>query len=201
MTDSIAARVQPPEVQTEAMRTGENGLARQASSPSFREIYDAHADMVLRTLRRHRVPSAHVEDVAQEVFLSVHRGLAHFEARASLRTWVYRIARNAALNHRRDHRREDGAIALEEDDHAVQTADPERAVQASEARNELEAILSTLDEERREVLVLTELEGFTAPEIAELARIPVNTVYSRLRLARVDFEQALARRRARLDGA
>jgi DNA-directed RNA polymerase specialized sigma24 family protein len=54
-------------------------------------------------------------------------------------------------------------------------------------------LLADLDENKREVFLLTELEGFTAPEIAEALEIPVNTVYSRLRTARETFQSAMAR--------
>jgi len=64
----------------------------------------------------------------------------------------------------------------------------------------VQTILDGLEEERRVVFVLTELEEFTAAEIAETLGIGINSVYSRLRLARRDFNQALQRQQARQTG-
>ena len=62
-------------------------------------------------------------------------------------------------------------------------------------------LLGELDEAKREVFALAEIEGFTAPEIAEALELPVNTVYSRLRAARQAFEQAMARHKAGQKGS
>lgn len=150
-------------------------------------------ELVWRTLRRVGVPASAVDDVAQEVFLSIHRALPTWEGRASLRTWIYRIARNAGLNHGRAvRRRPDGAPTAASDDAPHASPDPESTAASREALEELSAILSHIHESKREVLVLMELEGFSAPEVAELLSIPLNTVYSRLRLARAELERLLA---------
>ncbi|KYF63644.1 hypothetical protein BE04_45890 [Sorangium cellulosum] len=74
---------------------------------------------------------------------------------------------------------------------------PDARTEQAEAVRILYELLDELDEEKREVFVLAELEQMTAPAIAEVAGINVNTVYSRLRAARHDFEQAVLRHRAR----
>ena len=189
VTDSVAAGVDLGGV-TQLER-----LARavRPAVPPFREVYEAHVELVWRTLRRVGVPDASVDDAAQEVFLAVHRALPTWEGRSTLRGWIYRVARNTGLNHNRAiRRRPDGAPTETADAVAHGGADPERAASSREALGELSALLARIDESKREVLVLTELEGFSAPEIAELLAIPVNTVYSRLRLARVQFERLLA---------
>lgn len=198
MTDSLASGVEPGEVtalERTALARREPGVVRApaTSREDFREIYEAHVDMVYRTLRRMGVPSAAVDDVAQEVFVAVHRALPTWEGRASLRTWVYRIARNAALNHRRGaRRRPDGVTTALADEVANTGVDPETQVAQREAIEELARVLDHIDEGKREVLVLMELEGFSAPEVADLLAVPLNTVYSRLRLARAELESLLA---------
>jgi RNA polymerase sigma-70 factor (ECF subfamily) len=163
------------------------------SIPVFREVYEAHVELVFRTLRRVGVPAAAVDDVAQEVFLSVHGALGSWEGRSTLRTWIYRIARNAGLNHLRSvRRRPDGPPTDLADEMAHGAADPESRAQTYEALGELNAMLARIDEPKREVLVLMELEEFSAPEVAELLAIPLNTVYSRLRLGRAELERLLA---------
>jgi RNA polymerase sigma-70 factor, ECF subfamily len=165
------------------------------AAPSFREVYEAHVDLVWRTLRRVGVPAAHVDDVAQEVFLSIHKALPTWEGRASLRTWIYRIARNAAINHARSmHRRPDGTPTERADENATGRLDPEAEASRNESLDELSSLLQSMHESKREVLILVELEGFSVPEVAELTNAPLNTVYSRLRLARAELERLLAAR-------
>jgi RNA polymerase sigma-70 factor (ECF subfamily) len=169
-------------------------LARHATV-DFRDVYDAHVDLVWRTLRRAGVPVTHVDDAAQEVFLTIHRALPTWEGRSTLRTWIYRVARNAGLNYMRSlRRRPDGPPTERADELPHARPNPEAETARNEALTELMALLEAIDEPKREVLVLVELEGFSAPEIAELLEIPLNTVYSRLRLARAELEKALAAR-------
>lgn len=168
--------------------------------PSFDEVYEEHLDMVWRTARRLGVHPDALDDVIQEVFLVVHRRLGDFEARSTVRTWVYSIVLRTVQDHRRSHRRKDEPLVNRETDpDSLQHRDggPAEATEQAQARRLLQHLLDTLDDERREVLVLTELEEMTAPEIAEALGTPLNTVYTRLRLARRDFEQALARHQAR----
>src|SRR6188768_4247016 len=67
----------------------------------MRTIFDEHARYVIRTLRHLGIQEADVEDVAQEVFVTVHRKLAEFEGRSKLRTWLYGICLRVASDHRR----------------------------------------------------------------------------------------------------
>lgn len=187
MTEFVATRVQQGEVTQVAANVHETHRI-----PPFAQIYEEHAQLVFRTVRRCRVRDAYVQDVVQEVFLCVHRGLARFEGRSTLRSWIYRLATNTALNHLRDHRREREEAAYEEVDHASMERDPEAESEKRESWRRLDALLHQLDESRREVLVLAELEGFTAPEIADVTGVPLNTVYSRLRIAREEFALLVA---------
>jgi RNA polymerase sigma-70 factor (ECF subfamily) len=197
VTDSLPSGVEVGEV-TSLGRTGlapratEAPLSSSPSRESFREIYEAHVELVWRTLRRVGVPSAAVDDVAQEVFVAIHRALPTWEGRASLRTWIYRITRNAGLNYTRGMRRRPDGVSTEAADESPHASlDPETQAANREAIEELGLVLARIDEPKREVLVLMELEGFSAPEVAELLAIPLNTVYSRLRLARAELEQLL----------
>ena len=164
--------------------------------PRFEDVFRDHFDFVWSGLRHLGLPVPAVDDAVQDVFLVVHRRLAEFQGRSALRTWLYGIVLRVAMNHRRKLRRTETSeaepIPLTVDDgRPGPAADAER----SEALRLLERLLSELDEDKREVLVLADLEQFTAPEIAELLGIGVNTVYSRLRAARKLFNLALARQR------
>ena len=155
------------------------------------EVYDEHADRVWRTLRALGVDASRIDDAVQDVFLVVHRRLGDFEGRSSIATWLYGIARRVAAQHRR--RGGEGHAPLDERAPAPGES-PREAAQRREAARLVLEILDELDDDKREVFVLCELEQMTAPAVAELVGIPLNTVYSRLRHARQRFEAALARR-------
>jgi RNA polymerase sigma-70 factor (ECF subfamily) len=161
-------------------------------TPTLEEIYDAHAERVWRTLRALGVDTSRIDDAVQDVFLVVHRRLGEFEGRSSIATWLYGIARRVAAQHRRRGAGEQHAAL---DDRAPAPGEsPREAAQRREAARLVLELLDELDDDKREVFALCELEQLTAPAVAELLGIPLNTVYSRLRLARQRFEAALARR-------
>lgn len=157
---------------------------------TFVALYREHFAFVWRTLRRFGVSEAAIEDAAQEVFLVAHRRAGAWRDWASPRAWLFGVARRVAADHRRSrdrHARKLAAIpslaaprALDErlDDHARL-----RAVAAA---------IASLTPERRDVYTLAELEGMSAPEIAQALELKLNTVYSRLRRARRDIARGLA---------
>jgi RNA polymerase sigma-70 factor (ECF subfamily) len=161
----------------------------------FRTLYDEHVDFVWRNLRRLGVAEADVDDRTQEVFVVAHRRLGDFEDRGhGPRAWLYQIVLRIASESRRHRRRHpedaDGGAA-----EAVLrgTSDPAADMEARESLVRLDQALSQLDDEKRAVLVLHDVEEMTAPEIAEATGVPLNTVYSRLRLARQRLEEVLRR--------
>lgn len=154
--------------------------------PEFHALFRDHARYVWRCLRHLGVPDADADDVCQEVFLTAHRRLSTFEGRSAIRTWLYGIALRVASDYRRSaYVRRERVTAEPTDEHA---AGSEPTPQA-ELRRELSTLLERLDDERREVVVLYEIEGFTMKEVAELVGCPLQTAYSRLYSAR---EQLLA---------
>jgi RNA polymerase sigma-70 factor (ECF subfamily) len=171
---------------------------------TFEAVYEHEFDFVFRTLRRLGVSESAAEDVAQEVFVVVHRSLADFEGRSSLRTWLFGIARNLAYRHRRALGRRASALGGREDSLDDLSDDRSRsaheAAERSEAARTLDALLDTLDDDKREVFVLVELEEMSMPEVADALSINVNTAYTRLRSARRQFEESLARHRAATRG-
>ncbi len=173
-----------------------------AGAHDFDAVYEEHFDFVWRNTRRLGVPDALVDDAVQEIFLVVHRRLAEFEGRSSLRTWLFGILARVASDHRRairrksPHTRAPGA-AVDLDAVPDEAEGPHDRVVREEGVRLLHALLDELDDDKRAVLVLAELEQMTVPEIAEALGANVNTVYARLRAARRDFEQAAQRERAR----
>lgn len=182
---------------TEGPGSGAHRVAAREVDLRLEDIYDEHFDFVWRSARRMGVPEAAVDDAVQEVFLVAHRRLADFEGRSSVKTWLFGILLRVVSDHRRRHRRKGGLAPLPE-----ALAAPDRSGPAEQAETRarvrlLHGLLEQLDDEKRAVFVLAELEQLTAPEIGDALGIKLNTVYSRLRAARQKFEEALSRHRAR----
>ncbi|MEO7329352.1 MAG: sigma-70 family RNA polymerase sigma factor [Minicystis sp.] len=179
------------------------GVMMAVERPTFDVLYEAHFDFVWRNLRRLGVLDAQVDDAAQEVFLVVHRRLADFEGRSSIKTWLFAILVRVVSDCRRSLRRKSpharspgGAVDADTiADEAAESAH-DRVAHAEGVRV-LHRLLDELDDDKRAVFVLAELEQMSAPEIAESLGQNLNTVYARLRAARRDFEQAALRERTR----
>lgn len=165
----------------------------------FDEVYEEHFGFVWRNARRLGVRPSALDDVTQEVFLVVHRRLAEFEGRSSLRTWLYVILKQTLRNHRRTQSRKPGEVPADElaDELVAADAGPEAHAQRVQAVAMGYRALEALDEDKREVFILAELEQISAPEISASLGVNVNTVYARLRAARLAFEDAMKRERAR----
>ncbi len=164
------------------------------SQPSLRTVFDEHARYVIRTLRHFGVRESDVEDVAQEVFVAVHRKLPEFEGRSKLRTWLYAICLRVASDHRRR------AYVVREratDSPPVDTGERtgDEADTSFESRAFVQQLLGELDDDKRAVLVLYEIEGLTMREVAEVIGCPLQTAYSRLHAARDLLREAWERSR------
>ena len=183
---------------------GSGTLSGATSGPAgsvelcFEDVYRDFFSFVWRSVKRLGVRDASLDDVVQEVFVIVHRRLSAFEGRSSLRTWLFGIALRVARAHRRaSGRRDPKGEAVDPDTLRSTAPSPSESTEKAEAVRLLHTILDELDDERREVFVMAELEELPMPEIAETLGLGVNTAYARLRAARISFEQALARHRAR----
>ncbi len=176
---------------------------RPVESLAFDDVYEAHFDFVWRSVRRLGVHDDAVDDVVQEIFIVVDRRLVEFEARSSLKTWLFGVVLRIVRDHRRQVRRKSPHSLRPEAPADPETlsdkpeAGPHESAAKSEAVKVLRQILDELDDDKREVFVLAELEQMTVPEIAEALELNSNTIYSRLRTARQQFDEAVARHRAR----
>lgn len=199
MTDP-AAGGDPVKMLAAAKRPAEAEVPPAEPPADLARIYEEHFDFVWRSARRLGVPDSAVDDVVQEVFIVVHRQLASFEGRSSMKTWLFGILRNLVLRQRRSWARRGREEALEESAVEGHEAGADDRLAESQARRVLHALLAELDDDKRAVFVLADLEQMSAPEIAEATGLKLNTVYSRLRLARAEMERALERHRARERG-
>lgn len=160
-------------------------------------VFRDHHGFVWRSLVHLGLPAASVDDALQDVFLVVHRRIGHFDGRTSIRNWLYGITRRVASEYRRGTRRAIRRLEVVRDPDTH--PDPEALSNRITAADAVAKVLDTLDDDKREVFVLAEVEGMTAVEIAEALQTNVNTIYGRLRAARQHFARALKREQARAD--
>jgi RNA polymerase sigma-70 factor (ECF subfamily) len=166
--------------------------------PDFNTVYEENFRFIWRAARRLGIAAADTDDVVQEVFVVAHRKLPEFEGRAPVRTWLYKILLLMVRHHVRAQGRKPGhrpVAALDELEglHAGRESGPAVAVERQDAARVLDRLLAHLDADKREVFVLAEIEELSAVEIAEILGANLNTVYSRLRVARQEFERAVQR--------
>ncbi len=166
-----------------------------AEVPPLAQIFREHAPFVWRGLRRLGIPESDVEDVCQEVFVVVHRKLADFEGRSSLRTWIYGICARTASDYRRSGRVRREVVTDTPPD-APQDGGQQDALALKQARATLDRILDELDDDKRAVFVLYEIEELTMAEVSEAIGCPLQTAYSRLHAARKVVEAGVQRAQA-----
>ena len=166
------------------------------ASVTLGKLYEEHADAVFRALRRWGVSDVAADDALQDVFLVASRKLGEFEGRSTHRTWLFGIALRVARGVRRSRAHETIGDEEPEGDHVP----PDERVDAMRAARLLDRLLAELDDAQREVFVMADMHDMSAPEIAEITGANLNTVYSRLRLARESIAAAAARANAAKKG-
>jgi RNA polymerase sigma-70 factor (ECF subfamily) len=172
---------------------------RERARAALTQAYDEHFDFVWRNARRLGVPEDSADDVAQEVFIVVHRRFSSFDGRSSMRAWIFGILVRVVSDYHRTFRRKgsrhvslDVEVPSDTLNVAAGTA-PMEWEQATERRFFLEKLLAALDEDKRAILILAELEQWTLREIAELYGSNTSTIHCRLKAAKHAAEQAYVR--------
>jgi RNA polymerase sigma-70 factor, ECF subfamily len=204
-----ALRRQSPKVDDQGVAMREEFVVADGSSvpkspasvpaAAFHAMYQEHFKAVWLTLKRFGVWDRDLEDAAHDVFMVAHRRWADFDSSRPMRPWLKGIACFVASDFRRraQHRREvvdDGEIAAARSQ-GTSGHTPAMGVRADarheqrEERDGVLAVLSSMDFDQRAVLVLHDIEGHSMPEVAIALSTNVNTLYSRLRHARVAFKE------------
>jgi RNA polymerase sigma-70 factor (ECF subfamily) len=169
---------------------------RASGSPigplDFRAVFEEHAPFVWRLLRSLGVADRDLPDLCQDVFLVVHRTLPRFDRACAVRTWLYGIAVRVAADYRRlaRHRCEDITARAP---HAATPPLQHDALELQEAQHLLHRALQALDDDKREVFVLYEMEELRMHEIAAIVGCPLQTAYARLYAARKQVMAAFRR--------
>jgi RNA polymerase sigma-70 factor (ECF subfamily) len=185
VAEALRRREVPPGTSAESRTSS-------AERPTLAAVYEANFRYVWRCLRSLGVRDAQLDDALQDVFVVVQRKLDDFDGGAELRTWLYAIALRIARKYRERAMREPLPLPLEPEPELHGT-DAEGAATQRERLALARLALEALSDDQREVFVLARVEQMSAPEMAEVIGIPLNTVYSRLRAARLAFEAEVAR--------
>ncbi len=168
--------------------------AQASARPTFQQVFAGSFPYVCRTLARLGVQADDVEDVAQEVFLAVHRHFDAFDPSRRVDPWLFGFCMRLAANYRRlaRHRHEDpGSGRSEKTD--FQT--PEAQLRKQQMREVVLRVLQRLPLAQRYALIMHDIDGMSAREIADVLAISLNTVYSRVRLGRKTFRRLFAQER------
>jgi RNA polymerase sigma-70 factor (ECF subfamily) len=158
-------------------------------------LFKEHFPFVWRLLRRLGVRPEALDDATQDVFMVALRRAPEFRGQSSYQTWLFGIACNVAREQRRKGQRASAFEPVEPLENALRSGQASPLEQASQAQalRFVESFLDTLDDAKREVFILAELEQMTAPEIVQATGANLNTVYSRLRAAREAFASLIQR--------
>ncbi len=146
------------------------------------------------------VDTGELDDVVQDIFVVIYERLHTLERPESLRSWIYGIVRRVVSKYHRTKRTaliKSGTVRVEPELLSPEMCTPEQMTGQSEEAKLVWSLLEKLDAPKREIFVLAEVGELTAPEIAAAIDVPLNTVYSRLRVARQELEEALQRYQAR----
>jgi len=167
---------------------------RAGDTAAFADLVRRHQDRVFGMALRATGRSEDAEDLAQEVFLSVFRGLEGFKGEAQFTTWLYRIAWNRCADWLRRHRTPGRRTApLEEADGVADgRADPAAELIGKDDRLRMRRALDGLDEHYRSVVELACIQGLSYAEVGSALGLPVKTVETRLYRARRLLRERLA---------
>ncbi len=180
---------------TDSHGTGQVPAVRaqgQGVPSDFRAVFEEHFSYVWNSLRHFGVHPNDLEDLTHEVFLRVHERLDECDTSRPLRPWLFAFAYRVAAGHRRlaRHRVEVVGGAVEP---AAEETRADDALIRGEDRDLALGALEAIEPDRRAVFLLHEVEGIPIPEVARVLKVPTNTAYSRLRLARQEFQAAAHR--------
>jgi len=157
--------------------------AGQGDIPAFEAIYRQYCGFVYNVAYRVTGNHADAQEVTQDVFMKLYRNLKNFFFRSSFATWLYRITVNTAISLCRARRHRNAQISL--DEQLIQPGTENNIREKLDAGQQVQALLEKLNPQQRACLALREMQGASYREIAATLMIPLNTVRSRLKRARL----------------
>ena len=166
--------------------------AREGSEKAFRKLVERYHPMAYAVVRGILGDRSDVEDVAQDVFIKVFRGLPGFRGDSKLSTWIYTVARNEAFNAARKSNPANTAI----DDIVIESPDhlrPDALYRQKVRQKEVERGLSQLESDYRLALELRYMGEKSYAEISELMEIPIGTVKTYIHRAKIELKRVMTR--------
>lgn len=163
----------------------------------FEQVVEEHKEFVFRTLARLTGRGDDVEDLAQEVFLRLHRGMENFRGEAKLTTWLYRITLNVAQDEWKRRKKEQANTSFDDPDAGWAErisggeSDAEQLLSRRESMNAVNAALRELSETERAAIVMFHQEECTYEQIALTLKLPLNTVRTHLHRGRQKLKDRL----------
>ncbi len=182
-------REELPDSDLELLRSTAGGDAH-----AFAALVDRHSAQLFRLAMWWSGNRADAEDVVQETFAGAFKGAAAFSGRSSVKTWLTRILMRQAAKIKARQRLRGQTLSLDVSNEGSHSGNGQFATGATtqvDQRIDLQAMIQTLPEEHREVIVLREVQGLSYEEMAQVLGIPVGTVESRLFRARAGLRQRL----------
>ncbi len=161
---------------------------------AFNQLVLKYRNRVMGVATRMLGDRGEAEDLAQDVFVKVYRGLPGFQGASLFSTWLFRITANSCLNQRR-RRRPETQISDGADDPELTlsdpSSDPHHLLEQKELKIVLEKTIQSLPEEQRIVLILRDIEGLSYEAIAASLGLELGTVRSRLHRARLQIQVSI----------
>jgi RNA polymerase sigma-70 factor, ECF subfamily len=165
-----------------------------AATLNLTTIFRDHGQFIWLSLQRFGVRLSDLDDLAQDVFVVVHRKVSRLDPRGPIRPWLFGICMRVAANYRRRRRwKVEMPSSGRDHNRAAEVPLADDLLIKGEDRELAEQALTTLEVDKRAIIVMFEIEELPCAEIAELMNVPIGTVYSRLHAARRQLKAALAR--------
>jgi len=164
---------------------------RRGDEGAFEELIEQFKDLVFALIARTVQDKSRAEDLAQDVFLRIHRGLPYFRGEARLSTWIYRIVANACMA---EHARPPGATVSLDDERTGERHTPsavDRGFEDLELRDRLEKAIARLPANARLLVAAHYLDGVRYEDLAEAFGLPLGTVKTQLYRAKQQLRRLL----------
>lgn len=172
--------------------------AKNGDKTAFEEIIGLYEKKVFSTIYYMVKNENEIEDIAQEVFVKIYKNLKNFKEESSLYTWIYRITINVCIDELKRKknivyiderlRTEDGEVEMQLED---ETKGPEKLAEEEELKRKLTSCVRKLPIDQRTMIILRDIKGFTYMEIAEMTKMNLGTVKSKINRARASLKKIL----------
>jgi RNA polymerase sigma-70 factor (ECF subfamily) len=165
---------------------------RRGDEGAFQELVDGYKNLVFALIARTEQDRSRAEDLAQEVFLRIHRGLPYFRGEARLSTWIYRIVANVCVQERTHGPAPGAFVSLDDTSARVRMpAAVDRQYSDLELRDRLEKAIARLPAQQRLLVAAHYLQGVQYEDLAEALRMPLGTVKTQLYRAKQQLRRLL----------